>query len=186
MNDIKNNPAMEEKEEQLQNIYSSVNKILEAIDTKQVTAESSDVYSQLPDGYYLSEVAKVEMTTSKSSGNPMIAWQFKTVEDGVTIDENLNKSLIKNTTKKTIFMYHVLKDQNSAERFISDALKFEGDEAGKSFLEKEYFTTAETLHDALDLLTGLRIWLHVDTDDKNNTTWTRFVSWKRAVKLELE
>ena len=185
MKDIKNNPAMEEKEEQLQNIFSSVNKILESIDTNQVTADSSDVYSQLPDGYYLSEVAKVEMTTSKSSGQPMIAWQFKTVEDGVTIDENLNKELIKNTTKKTIFMYHVLKDQNSVERFISDALKFEGDEAGKPFLEKDYFTTAETLHDALDLLTGLRIWLHVDTDN-NNSTWTRFVSWKRATKLELE
>lgn len=185
MKDIKNNPAMEEKEEQLQNIFSSVNKILGSIDTNQVTADSSDVYSQLPDGYYLSEVAKVEMTTSKSSGQPMIAWQFKTVEDGVTIDENLNKELIKNTTKKTIFMYHVLKDQNSVERFISDALKFEGDEAGKPFLEKDYFTTAETLHDALDLLTGLRIWLHVDTDN-NNSTWTRFVSWKRATKLELE
>lgn len=185
MKDVKNNPAMEEKEEQLQNIYSSVNKILETIDTNQVTAESSDAYSQLPDGYYLSEVAKVEMTTSKSSGQPMIAWQFKTVEDGVTIDENLNKSLIKNTAKKTIFMYHVLKDQSSVERFISDALKFEGEEAGKPFLEKEYFTTAETLHDALDLLIGLRIWLHVDTDN-NNTTWTRFVSWKRAEKLELE
>lgn len=185
MKEVKNNPAMEEKEEQLQNIYSSVNKILESIDTNQVTAESSDTYSQLPDGYYLSEVAKVEMTTSKSSGQPMIAWQFKTVEDGVTIDENLNKALIKNTTKKTIFMYHVLKDQNSVERFISDALKFEGDEAGKPFLEKDYFTTAETLHDALDLFTGLRIWLHVDTDN-NNTTWTRFVSWKRATKLELE
>lgn len=185
MKDVKNNPAMEEKEEQLQNIYSSVNKILESIDTNQVTAESSDAYSQLPDGYYLSEVAKAEMTTSKSSGQPMIAWQFKTVEDGVTIDENLNKTLIKNTTKKTIFMYHVLKDQNSVERFISDALKFEGDEAGKPFLEKDYFTTAETLHDALDLLIGLRIWLHIDTD-KNNTTWIRFVSWKRATKLELE
>lgn len=185
MKDIKNNPAMEEKEEQLQTIYSSVNKILESIDTNQVTAESSDAYSQLPDGYYLSEVVKVEMTTSKSSGQPMIAWQFKTVEDGVTIDENLNKALIKNTTKKTIFMYHVLKDQNSVERFISDALKFEGDEAGKPFLEKDYFTTAETLHDALELLIGLRIWLHVDTDN-NNSTWTRFVSWKRADKLELE
>lgn len=185
MKDIKNNPAMEEKEEQLQNIFSSVNKILGSIDTNQVTADSSDAYSQLPDGYYLSEVAKVEMTTSKSSGQPMIAWQFKTVEDGVTIDENLNKALIKNTTKKTIFMYHVLKDQNSVERFISDALKFEGDEAGKPFLEKEYFTTAETLHDALDLLVGLRIWLHIDTDN-NNSTWTRFVSWKRATKLELE
>lgn len=185
MKDIKNNQAMEEKKEQLQNIYSSIDKILESIDTNQVTADSSDAYSQLPDGYYLSEVAKVEMTTSKSSGQPMIAWQFKTVEEGVTIDENLNKSLIKNTTKKTIFMYHVLKDQNSVERFVSDALKFEGDEAGKSFLEKDYFTTAETLHDALDLLVGLRIWLHVDTDN-NNTTWTRFVSWKRATKLELE
>lgn len=185
MKDVKNNPVMEEKEAQLQNIYSSVNKILEAIDTNQVTAESSDAYSQLPDGYYLSEVSKVEMTTSKSSGQPMIAWQFKTVEDGVTINENLNKSLIKNTTKKTIFMYHVLKDQNSVERFISDALKFEGDEAGKPFLEKEYFTNAETLHDALDLLIGLRIWLHVDTDN-NNATWTRLVSWKRATKLELE
>lgn len=185
MKDIKNNPAMEEKEEQLQNIFSSVNKILGSIDTNQVTADSSDAYSQLPDGYYLSEVAKVEMTTSKSSGQPMIAWQFKTVEDGVTIDENLNKSLIKNTTKKTIFMYHVLKDQNSVERFISDALKFEGDEVGKPFLEKEYFTTAETLHDALDLLIGLRIWLHIDTNN-NNSTWTRFVSWKRATKLELE
>ena len=54
MKDIKNDPTMEEKEEQLQKIYSSVNKILESIDTSQVTADSSDIYSQLPDGYYLS------------------------------------------------------------------------------------------------------------------------------------
>lgn len=182
MKDIKNNPA---QEDQLANIFSSVNKILQSVNVKDVTADTSEQFSQLPDGYYLCEVVKAEMTTSKSSGQPMIAWQFKTVEDGVAIDENLTKTHIKNTTKRTIYMYHVLKDQASVERFISDALKFEGEVAGESYLEKEYFTTAETLNDALDLLEGLRIWLHIDTDD-NNSTWTRMVSWKRAAKLELE
>lgn len=182
---VKNDPKQDERDDALLDIFSSVNEILNKVSTEEITSESGDAFSQLPDGYYLAEVVKVNMTESKSSGNPMISWTFKTVEEGVTIDDALKKAVIKNTAKRNLWVHHVLKDQNTVERFISDALKFEGEEEGKPFLDKEYFTTAEVLNDALELLEGLRIWLHVDTDNNNNT-WTRLVSWKRAAKLELE
>lgn len=168
----------------LQDIYSSINNVLKNIKTNDITSESSDSFSQLPDGYYLAELVKAELKTSKSSGAPMVAWQFKTVENGVCFDGDLTRTSINKSKGKVLFLYHSLKDESAMERFISDALKFEGEEPGKSLLEKEYFENAEVLHDALDVLIGSYIWLHVDTD-KDNNTWTRIVSWKRAAKLEL-
>jgi hypothetical protein len=115
----------------------------------------------------------------------MVAWKFKTIDNGIRMDENLTKTYVKQTKNKKISVYHSLKDESTTERFISDALKFEGEVAGESYIDKEYFTTAETMEDALELLIGLNLWLHIDTDNKGDT-WTRFVSWSRAKKLGLE
>lgn len=185
MKEHKNNPAQDEQDEKLIGIFESVNKILSEINTQDITSESGDAFAQLPDGYYLGEVSTVTLTTSKSSGNPMVSWRFKTVENGVTINDSLHKSRISGSNGKSLFVHHVLNNESNVERFISDALKFEGEEEGVPYLAKEYFTTAEVINDALELLVGLRLWLHVDTDDNSNT-WTRLVSWKRASKLELE
>mgnify|MGYP000962522703 CR=1 FL=1 len=174
----------DDRQAKLENIFSTVNEVLKKVNTDDITSESSDTFSTLPDGYYFSELEKAELTESKTSGQPMVSWQFKTVENGIQIDEESSHLEIPKTANKKIFAFHVLKDASAIERFISDALKFE-DEDGNTILEKEYFSTAELMSDALDILEGLRIWIHISTD-KNNSTWTRFVSWKRAEKLELE
>ena len=56
-------------------------------DISDVTADSNN-FSELPDGYYLSEVEKAELKESKTSHQPMVAFQFKVVEDGLTVDKD--------------------------------------------------------------------------------------------------
>lgn len=173
----------------LATVFKSVNDVLKNTKVNDITAESSEQYGALPDGYYYTELESAELAISKNSQQPQVKWVFKNVEEGIMIDENDNLQRIRNTKNKKQYVYHSLKDSGTAERFISDALKFEGDTPGQPFLEKEYFTTAETLYDALQLLVGQRLWLHIDTTenkDGSTSTWTRFVSWKRAAKLGLE
>ena len=85
-------------------------------------------------------------------------------------------------------MYYVLKDTNSVRRFVSDMLKFEGEEPGKPLLDKEYFMNSEILEDALKLLVGMRIYVQItksESADGNIRSWQNLISWKRAAMLEL-
>lgn len=172
-------------------LYSQLNQVLGNTDLSDVSAESSG-FSELPEGYYLCEVEKSELKTSKSSGMPMAAFQFKICEDGidVQVDEknDIHLSQIKGSKNRKIFKYYTLKDETSVRRFVTDMLKFEGDNEGESLLPKEAFMTAETLADALDVLIGLRVYVQVSitTNDKDeNSTWYNLISWKRAKALEL-
>lgn len=175
----------------MKQIFDKLNGILNNADLTNVTAESSG-FSELPDGYYLCEVEKAELKESKTSHEPMVAFQFKIVQDGIepSIDESGNVTLreIKGTHNRKVFMYYVLKDETSVRRFATDMLKFEGEVAGESLLPKEAFTSSETLVDALDVLTGMRLYVNVSTserDDGSKSTWNNLVSWKRAAALEL-
>jgi hypothetical protein len=186
---LKLNIQMFASNDDLTSVFKSVNDVLKHTKVNDVTADSSEQYGSLPDGYYYVELKEAELMISKNTQQPMVKWVFKNVEEGITINENDELQRLRNTNNKNQYVYHSLKDSTAAERFISDALKFEGDKPGQPFLEKEYFTTAETLYDALQLLVGQRLWLHVDTTenkDGSTSTWTRFVSWKRATKLGLE
>lgn len=174
----------------LKNIFNTLNTLLGNTELKDVTSESSG-FQKLPDGYYLSEVKKAELKTSKQSKEPMVALQLKIVEDGdvVSFDKN-NRPLhtvIKGTKNRTQFIYYVLKDSSSVTRFVSDMLKFEGETAGEPLLTKEYFTNSELLEDALEILLGMRIYTHVSTtaasNDYKESTWTNIVSWKAAVDM---
>lgn len=173
----------------LSSVFATINKTLKDVKTKDITSESSEQFASLPDGYYFTEVLSSEVTVSANSGNPMVKWVLVNVEDGVFLNEHDEFDYIKNSVKKRHYVYSSLKNAQAIERFISDALKFEGETPGEPYLEKEYFETAETMADALELLQGRRIWLHVDTTenmDGSSSTWTRFVSFKRAVALGLE
>lgn len=158
-----------------------LNELLKNIKLEEIKSEDS--YSELSDGYYLCEVEKVEFTTSKTSGNEMLAWQFKVVEDGIKFNDEWVKEHIPGTTNRKIFMYHSLKDQKAVERMLSDLLKFEKAE-DEPILSKEMFVNEEILKEALQLLIGAQLFIHLDTDRDGNQ-WKRFVNWKNAKKNEL-
>lgn len=176
---------------ELKSLFGELDNLLSKTDLSNVTSESAG-FENLPDGYYLCEVTKAELKQSKTSKQPMVAFQLKTVDNGysATFDENGETTLnsIDKTKNRTIFLYYVLKDERSIKRFVTDMLKFEGEKPGEPFLSKEYFTTSEVLTDALDLLVGLRIYVQISTtenDDETSSTWQNLVSWKRASMLEL-
>lgn len=174
-------------------LFDSIDELLGKVDLENTTSESTGDFPELKDGYYLTSLVKAELTESKSSGLPMVKLQFKTIEDGkdVTVDEagNVLLSEIKGTKNQTVFMYYVLKDEKSVKRFVSDMLKFEGEEVGKPVLEKEYFTTSETLEDALDILQGLNIYIMISTterEDGEKSTWRNLISWKKIYDLGID
>lgn len=181
---------MSEKNEELKNVLGNLNELLSQTDLKDVTAESAG-FQELPEGYYLSEVESAKLTVSKTSKQPMVAFQLKVVDDGVNInpdDESGSLIKIKGSKNRKIFIYYTLKDDGSVKRFVTDMLKFEGKEPGQPILDKEYFTNAEVLEDALDILVGLRIYVQVtvsEKEDGSTSTWQNLISWKRAEKLEL-
>ena len=95
---------------------------------------------------------------------------------------------IKGSKNRKIFMYYVLKDTQSVRRFVSDMLKFEGEEAGKPLLDKEYFMNFEILEDALKILEGMKIYVQVTKSENQDGTvrnWQNLISWKRAAALDL-
>lgn len=182
------------KEEELKALFNQVDNILAKTDLCKVTAESAG-FEDLPKGYFLSELVTAELTTSKSKGTPQIVFKFKTVDDGYedVVDDNGDVTFVRvpKTSGRIFYMYFGLNDEASVKKFVSNALKFEGDEPGKPVLEKEYFTTAETLADALEILEGRRVYVNVTftpADPKKGTQdsfWKNIITWKRATELEL-
>lgn len=173
--------------EDLTNIFKSLDAVLNKADISDVTADSNS-FSELPDGYYLSEVEKAELKESKTSHQPMVAFQFKIVEDGVKVEKDGEYQKLSKTANRKIFMYYVLKDENSVRRFVTDMLKFEGEKEGEPLLDKECFTNSELLVDALDILIGKRVFIQSSTtanDDDSTSVWKNLISWKRAKALEL-
>jgi len=172
--------------EDLKAMFSSLDELLNKTDLEDVTAESTG-YQDLPDGYYLSEVEKAEIKESKTSHQPMVSLQLKVVEEGKGTDEDGEYVTLKGTKNRKIFIYYVLKDEGSVQRFVRDMLKFEGEVEGEPILGKEYFTNTELLEDALEILEGLRIFVQCSTTVKDDvsTTWKNLISWKRAKALEL-
>lgn len=175
-------------ESELKTLHSQLNDILKSTDLSDVTADSTG-FSELPDGYYNCEVEKAELKVSKSSGSPMASFQFSVTSDGYKFDEETSDlTKIPRTKGRKIFINYVLKNDTWVKRFVTDMLKFEGEEPGESLLPKEAFTTAETIEESLFVLEGMRIYIHVSTtenDDGTKSTWNNIISWKRADALEL-
>lgn len=173
-------------------LIDGLNSLLSSIDLTDISANSSD-FDTVPDGYYLSEVEEAKLTTSKSSGQLMVAFRFKISENGyeLSVDDSGNTTFkeISGTNNRKLFVYYSLKDSSSVKRFVKDMLKFEGDEEGQPILDKEYFTTYEVLNDALNILIGMRIYIQVSTtinkNDNTKSTWQNLISWERAKALEL-
>lgn len=169
--------------------FEELNKIIQGSKLDDVTAESNNQFTDLPDGYYLSEVEKVDLKETKETHNPMITLQFNVVEDAVQIDDSGSQFLtIPKTKGRKIFLNFVIKDEKSYKRFVSDMLKFENGE-GEPILDKSYFTVdEETMMQALEALIGFNIYIHLstsETSDGNKNQWKNLISWKRAIDLEL-
>ena len=172
--------------------FDQLNSLLNSVSLDDITSESNDSRDSLPDGYYLCEVAKAELTTSKSSNKPMAAFRFKVVEDGIgsVIENGFSKNVaIPSTNGKVIFKYYILSTEDDVKKFVSDMLKFEGDVEGEPLLDKEVFLDGSVLGDALEALEGARLYVQVSNTIKKSTgeaqTWYNLISWKRAKGLEL-
>lgn len=172
-------------------LTATINDLLSQTNIQDVTSESN-AFQELPEGYYLSSVDSAEIKESKASHMPMVALSFTVTEDGhqyvADKDGNVEIKDVKHSKNRKIFMYYVLKDTASVRRFVSDMLKFEGEEAGKPLLDKEYFMNSELLADALHILEGSRIYIQITKsvkDDGTTQTWQNLISWKRATALEL-
>lgn len=172
-------------------IIASINELLKQTNINDVTSESNN-FQELPEGYYLCTVDAAEIKESKASGNPMIAFTFTVAENGhhyvADKDGNAEMQEVKGSKNRKIFMYYVLKDTQSVRRFVSDMLKFEGEEVGKPLLDKEYFMNFEILEDALKILEGMKIYVQVtksENQDGTTRNWQNLISWKRAAALDL-
>lgn len=181
-------PQNENEVINMTDLFAKVNEVLNNVDLNKVTAESTG-FEELQPGHYLCSVDSAILTESKSSKNPQIKLTLSVSEDGIAHikdgDEVLVETL-KGTKGRKIFKYYPLKDATTVKRFVSDMLKFES-EPGEPILPQEAFTNAETLNDALDVLTGMQIYveLTVSGEGENKSTWTNLISWKRAAELEL-
>ena len=172
-------------------IIASINELLKQTNINDVTSESNN-FQELPEGYYLCTVDAAEIKESKASGKPMIAFTFTVSENGhhYVADKEGNAEMqeVKGSKNRKIFMYYVLKDTQSVRRFVSDMLKFEGEEAGKPLLDKEYFMNFEILEDALKILEGMKIYVQITKSENQDGTvrnWQNLISWKRAAALDL-
>lgn len=175
--------------ENMTDVFANLDSLLAKTDLKDVTSEGAG-FEELPDGYYLCEVEKAELKESKTSHMPMVAFQFKVVEDGLTVKSEMEDwSSIKGSKNRKIFIYYVLKDDSSVRRFVTDMLKFEGTTPGESLLEKECFTNSALIEDALDILKGYQVYIQVSTSenaDGTTSSWKNLISWKRANSLGLK
>ena len=174
--------------------YNALDESLGSVDLDDVTSEKSgSEFEELPEGYYLCEVKKAELTKSKSSGNPMIKIQFKVIENGIGVDVNEKGDAvfvdIPKSKNRCMFKYYVLRDEKSVKTYVSDMLKFEGSEPGVPLLEKELFLSSVTMSEALNLLEGSQIHIQVSVSEnkttKEKSSWQNLISWSRAAKLEL-
>ena len=169
--------------------FIDLNELLQNVDWNTVT--DSVGFDDLPEGYYLCEVETAELKMNKAMTNQQVSFKFKVVETGIKdeLDARGHSVLVEipGTKNRKIFKHYPFKDINSVKRFVTDMLKFEGDDPGVPLLEKEYFMTAEIIPDALDILIGRRIYIQATYKEYNGqkNCWYDIISWTRAKEMGL-
>lgn len=73
----------------------------------QVEQESQPVYASVPDGRYRVMVENVELTTAKTSGNPLLKWRLR-----ITGEDQKNRLLFKNRAITSTTIEFVKKEMN--------------------------------------------------------------------------
>ena len=175
-------------------ISGTLDRLLESVDLSTTTEEG--VSFKLPDGYYLCQVEKAALTESRS-GNPMVAIEYATIEDGkkLIVDDSGYSQLVeaKNTANKKIYVNYVLSNEMNVGFFVSDMLKFQDPETNESIFkdENKYFKSTEGIIAVCDTLEQAGIVFimaqTVESKNKPGEKEQKFkpISWKRARKLEL-
>ncbi len=189
---------MAEQNFDMNELKASLGKIFENAEVEQVTSEGSG-FENLKDGYYLSAIEKVELKPSKK-GQPMFQFTFSVIQDGLAtnISETGDIELVpvKSSKGRKIFKFYPFspEDARSTKQFTSDMLKFSDDDGNPVLIDAEtvkaYFMNPDTIDEALEAVTGLFIYIHLETRENKNepgttSQWGSLVSWKRAAQLEL-
>ena len=177
--------------------YSAISATLDALLGKVDLSSTNEegTKAELPDGYYLCEVIKAELTQSKS-GNPMVAIQFKVIEDGkrIVVDEQGYSQLhdAPKTKDKIIYQNYVLSNELQVTFFVSDMLKFQDPETNEPLFDKESdFESTQSIMDVCEVLeAGMLVYIMVQTKESKSEPGKKEkkynpISWKRAAKLEL-
>ena len=179
------------------NYSDNLRKILSETNLSNVTSESNEGFAKIPDGSYLCEVQKAELGESKATGNAQVGFRLQIIGNGVSTGEtdklgNPTSTIISGFEGKTVGKYYPLTDSSKVQHFVSDRLKFE-DENGTPVLQAQYFTSPETIEDAINCLVGRYIWVNLSTStfkgrdgEEHTSQWTRLLSWKRVKDLGLE
>lgn len=176
--------------------------VLDTYDTDidEVSEESTQEFSELPDGYYLSGVEEAGLNTSKNSGKLMASFKYKIVEDGIAPEEDDTFVEIPKTKNRYIFKHYVLQDDDvtkqkaKIDKLISDIKKFEA-EPGVPLvqplldeLKAGNITKSEFIMSSLEFLNGMQVWINANTKEKDGqrNTWYTLISWARARVLGIE
>jgi len=182
----------------LSTVSRTLDELLSKTDLSKTTEEGASF--DLPDGYYLCEVKKSEFTATKSTGNPMIAFEYLTIEDGkkTIVDEQGYAQLVDapKTANKKIFQNYVLSNEMNLGFFVSDMLKFQDPDTNESLFDKETdFKTTKDIVRVCDSLveTGMIIYIMVQTTKRKNLQTGEEekvkkynpISWNRARRLGL-
>lgn len=169
--------------------FIKLGEILKNVNWETVT--DADSFDDLPEGYYLCEVENAQLKENKAQTNMQVSFTFKVIAPGmadVINDRGASEwQELKGTQNRKIFKHYPFKDEAGVKRFIVDMMKFEGETAGEPILGPEYFMTEETFPDALDILTGVQIYVQASYKEyqgKKNC-WYDLVGWDRATKLGL-
>ena len=171
-------------------IASSLDKLLGSVDLSSTSEEG--VRFQLPEGYFRCLVEKAELKESKS-GNPMVSFELKTMEDGKKsiVDEQGYAQLVDapHTADKKIYINYVLSNELQVGFFVSDMLKFQDLETNEPFFTADDFSNTEGIIQVCDVLaTGAEIYIMVQNTDKKNDkgeTIQNFkpITWNRARRI---
>lgn len=181
---------------------SKVSRILDDIANKTDLSKTTEEGASfdLPDGYYLSEVRKAELTETKSTGNPMFSFEFRTIEDGkkIIIDEQGYSQLVDapKTAGQRIFQNYVISNEMNFGFFVSDMLKFQDPDTNEPLFDKEKdFVDTESMVAVCDTLVaaGMVIYIMVQTTKRKNPQTGEEekikkynpISWARARRLGL-
>lgn len=168
---------------------AKLDSLLSQTDFTNVSAEGTG-YSDLPEGYYLCEVNRATLTTSKASGSPMVSLQLKAIKDGVFLNDNDELATLPHTQNRVVFKNYPFNSTDDIKRFASDMMKFELE--GEPILPKDAWTSSDTLIDALDLIESSSLTLWVENrkatksrEDGRPNYWATLLSWNRATQLGL-